>query len=282
MTDDILMSLADKANKVIPVEDGDYYNPDDNGLLYCGKCHTRKQCMLNFPSGPRKIMCMCKCEQEKQERKNAERKALEFADNIKRNQSNCYAKEIRDRMLEKNFANADNSKLIQIAKNYVNNFPKFLKEGKGLLICGGTGSGKSYMSTCICNALLEKGYPCYFTSFGRLRNKIAGMYEGKQEFIDSLNKYSLLVLDDLGAESNTDYMFEIIHNIIDCRVNAGLPTIVTTNLTKQELFSREEMKKQRIYSRLYEMCILVDGAGEDRRKKEMIDSQKKFKEILGI
>lgn len=46
--------------------------------------------------------------------------------------------------------------------------------------------------------------------FARLSNTIQGMYEGKQKYIDSLNQYELLVIDDLGAERKSEFMKEMV------------------------------------------------------------------------
>lgn len=61
------------------------------------------------------------------------------------------------------------------------------------------------------------------------------MRDGKQAYLDSLNQYALLALDDLGAERNTEYMNEIVYGIIDSRYRAGLPMIITSNLSADEL-----------------------------------------------
>lgn len=122
-----------------------------------------------------------------------------------------------------------------IAKRYVEKFDLMKERGKGLLFFGSVGTGKTFHAACIANALIDRGYPCLVTNFARLVNTLSGMYEGKQQYIDSLNKFDLLVLDDLAAERDTEYMNEIIQNIVDSRYRAGLPTIVTTNLTANEL-----------------------------------------------
>ena len=65
---------------------------------------------------------------------------------------------------------------------------------------------------------------------------IAG-YSGADEaaYIGMLNACSLLIIDDLGAERNTDYALEKVYNVIDSRVRADKPMILTTNLTFDEM-----------------------------------------------
>lgn len=279
---EFLVSIEKKSRMNIPVEEGDYINQEDHGLLYCGKCRTRKQGMYTTAFGELRPYVMCKCAKERHEREESERKAREFADKVKRNKSLCYPKLERAEMLEKNFQNAESSNLIQIARNYVDNFQEMLKAGKGLMLYGGTGAGKSYAAVCIANALLDMGYPCLVTNFARLRNEISETWDGRQDYIDSLNRFSLLVLDDLGAESKSDYMGEIVHSIIDSRCRAGLPTIVTTNLTAKQFTSQADISKSRIYSRLFEMTIPVEVKGADRRREKVSEEYKKYAKILGL
>jgi len=77
-------------------------------------------------------------------------------------------------------------------------------------------------------------------------------------------------------------MGEIIQNIIDSRYRAGLPLIITTNLTSEELKKPAEIRKQRIYSRLYEMCYPVEVTGNDRRKKKLRNEFDEISDLLGV
>ena len=167
------------------------------------------------------------------------------------------------------FENSDNadSQATKAAKRYVENFSDFRKIGKGLMFYGGVGTGKTFLSSCIANALIDKSIPCLVTNFSRITNRLQSTFDGKQEYIDSLNKFSLLVIDDFGLERNTEYMNEIVYNVIDSRYRSGKPLIVTTNLTMQELSKPDSIDKERIYSRINEMCVRLEVTGKDRRKE---------------
>ena len=106
------------------------------------------------------------------------------------------------------------------------------------------------------------------------------MYEGKQNYLDSLNEFDLLVIDDLGIERNTEYVNELVYNIIDARYRSGKPMIITTNLKYSDLHNAEDTSKARIYSRIIEMCLPVLVGGEDRRKSKMQDSM--LMDILNV
>lgn len=259
--------------------EGDYIG--ENGLLYCGKCHTKKQTEVNLLGKICRPMCLCKCEQEKRAKEEEARKEFELRQKIARNRDAGFPEA---KMKTWTFENDDlkDPKLSQAMKRYVENFGEFCKNGKGLLLYGGVGSGKTYLAACVVNALLDKGYTCLMTNFARLSNTISGMFEGKQRYIDDINRNTLLVIDDLATERDTEYMNEIVFQLIDARYRSGLPLIVTTNLTGDELFNPKDMNKARVYSRLLEMCIPIEVEGKDRRKEKMKADYKKTKELLGL
>lgn len=256
---------------------GDYY---EDGLLHCGKCKTPKQVRIEIFNSVRTPFCLCKCAAAQRDAEEAERKRVEEMERIKNYRRMGFPEAD---MLGWTFANASGSdKIIATAKKYVDNFSEMQKRGKGLLLYGSVGTGKTYAAACIANAIIDTGVPCLVTNFARLVNTIGGMFEGKQEYIDSLNKFRLLVIDDLASERNTEYMNEHIYNIIDSRYRAGLPLIVTTNLTAEELKRPADISKQRIYSRLFEMCIPVEVSGKDRRREKLKEDYKDLNEMLGL
>ena len=78
------------------------------------------------------------------------------------------------------------------------------------------GTGKSFFAGCIANALLDKGVPVLMTNFSRILNTLTGMYsDDRNQFIDSFNKYSLLIIDDLGIERSSEFALEQVFNVID-------------------------------------------------------------------
>ena len=270
--------LEKRAAESIRAEQGDY---ELDGLLHCHKCNTPKQCRVVLFGVERRPMCLCKCEVEKREREEAERKRIEFEARVKEMRRIAFPESA---MQDWTFANDDgeSSQIITIAKNYVNNFDKMLEDGKGLLLFGGVGNGKTFASACIANALIDKGYPCMMTNFARIANTVQGMFEGRQAYYDSFNRYPLLVIDDLSAERKTEYMQEIVFNVIDSRYRAGLPLIVTSNLTSDEIKNPADIAYQRIFSRLLEMCVPIEVKGEDRRRKILKNSFGEYSDLLGI
>lgn len=277
MFKDIINGIAKKTEETNPNQQSDYIGED--GLLYCGLCHTKKQCKVNIFGREDIVYCKCKCYMEAREAERAAELKAEKARHIQKLRHLGFP----DQEMQKWTFDVDdgkNAEMTQLAKNYVKAFDEWKKQGKGLLFFGSVGTGKTFISACIANALIDKGYSCLVTNFARLVNTIQGMFDGKQEYIDSLNRFDLLVIDDLASERNTEYMNEIVFNIIDSRYRSGLPLIITTNLTGEELKKPAEISKQRIYSRLFEMCLPIEVAGDDRRKQKLREDYDRMKSLL--
>lgn len=274
----IFDKLEEKANQSIKQNEGDYIV---DGLLYCGKCNTKKQTRIEILGKIRTPMCLCKCEAERRDKEEAEHKRRQRMMEIEKMRKIGFPE---SEMQSWTFANDDklNAKTSAIAKNYADNFETMKERKKGLLLYGSVGTGKSYHAACIVNELIDKGYPAMMTNFSRLVNTINGMFEGKQQYIDGLNKFDLLVIDDLSAERDTEFMNEIVFTIIDSRYRAGLPLIITTNLTADEIKHPADVRKQRTYSRLLEMTIPVEVKGSDRRRNKLKNDYADLSDILGL
>lgn len=270
--------IEKRAAENIKAEQGDFVL---DGLLHCGKCGTPKQVRVEFYGIEKTPMCLCKCGQEKKMREEAEREQIILQDKIRRYRRMGFPE---SEMEHWTFSNADgsNAKNMEAMKKYVENFESFYKKGKGLLLFGTVGTGKTFAAASVVNALIDKGHPAMMTNFARIANTVSGMYEGKQEYYDSFNRFPLLALDDLSAERKTEYMQEIVFNVVDSRYRAMLPLIVTTNLTWQELVNPEDLAYQRIFSRLLEMCVPIKFEGADKRLESVKGSLSEARDLLGL
>ena len=170
---------------------------------------------------------------------------------------------------------------IKLAHNYVSNWEEMKANASGLLIWGDVGTGKSFFAGCIANALLEKGIPVLMTNFSRILNTLTGMhFEDRNQFINSLNRYSLLIIDDLGIERNSDFALEQVFNVIDSRYRSKKPLIITTNLTLSELNNAADIAHKRIYDRILERCIPVRINNRNIRQDNATANLKQAKRIL--
>ena len=271
-------SLEAGSRNEIKEADGDYRV---DGLLYCGVCKTAKQCRVTILGEERTPMCLCKCGVEQREREKEKEKRIAFEKRVAELRKAGFAD---GEMQRWTFANDDgeSGQVMSVARKYVENFEKMRSDGKGLLLFGDVGSGKTFAAACIANALIEKGVPCMMTNFARIANTVQGMFDGRQEYYDSFNDFPLLVIDDLSAERKTEYMQEIVFNVIDSRYRAGLPLIITSNLTAEELKNPADVAYRRIFSRVLEMCIPLEVKGIDRRRKNLKDSFGMYAQMLGI
>ena len=259
-------------------ESGDYIQ---DGILYCGQCNTPKQAKISVGGRIWTPACMCDCEAQKFKEKQERMERESALDAVKRLRMMGFTDaEMAECTFDKD--DGSNERISQVSRKYVEIFAQMQMRGKGLLIYGGVGTGKTFMSACIANALIDRGHPCLVTNFARIVNTLQCMYEGRQRYIDDLNRFDLLVIDDLSSERETSYMGEIIQSVIDARYRSGKPLIVTTNLTAQEMKHPEDIRRQRIYSRLFEMCIPIEVNGADRRRDKLKKDYQDLRKDLGI
>lgn len=269
--------LEARAKEAIKTEEGDYVQ---DGLLHCGKCRTPKQTRVELMGMVISPKCLCRCEAERRDREEEAQRKRELDERIKKYRKMGFP---QSQMEYWTFDNDDlgNEKLTNMAKRYVNNFDNFCKDGKGLLLYGGVGTGKTYIACMIANALIDKGCPVLVTNFARVLSTLQGTFD-KQEYLDSLNQFKLLIIDDLGIERDTGYAKEQVFNIIDSRYRAGLPMIITTNLSIQKLATESDLADKRVYDRILERCYPIEVAGKSRRMEKLINSRHDMKNILGI
>ena len=266
--DALIDSIAEKAE---PVRDLVDYEKD--GLLYCGHCNTPKQCRIPIGGGVRLVGCQCACAAREYE---AEKKAR--ADREKRLRiETLRADGIRDKSLTAcRFDKATMSEEIVKCKRYADAWEDMRRENSGLLLWGNTGNGKTFAAACIANELIDRGIPAMITSFPRILN--AG-YD-KQEIIEQVRYYPLLVIDDLGAERSSEYAMETVYTVIDERYKSKKPLIVTTNLTLDELCKPKNMDYQRIYDRVIEMCTPLVFKGDNLRRDKANKRLRYVKSVL--
>lgn len=281
METNLIENMVREASQDSHYEKGDYHNED--GLLICGKCHTPKQCrfIAKWDGTEKKPYTLCDCARERRDAEEQARQAQNLRIEINRLRKLGFPD---SEMADWTFAHDDgtNPKTTSIAHKYVDNFPEMKKRGKGLLLYGPVGTGKTFLAACIANELINQGRPCLVTNFARITNTLQGMFNGKQRYLDDFNRLDLLVIDDLAAERDTSYMNEMIFNIIDSRYRSGKPLIVTSNLTQADLKEPGSIDRKRIYSRLLEMCVPIEVKGADRREKKLRNDSADMARLLGL
>ena len=261
---------------------GDYVGED--GLLYCGKCRTPKQMRLHFnpATGERRetvVRAACQCQREEDEVEERYRAQEQFRYSMARRREDGIS---CPDGLRFHFDQDDRKapKVSDACQRYVERWEEMERNNIGILFYGSVGTGKSFLASCIGNGLLARQITVAATNFPRLLNLLQGTYE-KQALLDRLSIYKLLIVDDLGVERDSAYAEEQIFNIVDARSSSGLPVIVTTNLTLEELEHPPSMQYARIYDRVLEMCpVRLKLAGESRRRVNASEREQLARNIL--
>lgn len=253
----------------------------DDDLLHCSKCDGKRETMVNFLGKEKKVRCICACQKAELDAEEEARRNHERMQRIERLRRTGFQD---GQLINWTFYNDDGSQpeAMKAARNYVENFQAFKNDGKGLLLYGDVGAGKTYVAACIANALVDKGIPAMVTNFARIANKLQESFDGRQAYLDSLDKFDLLVIDDLDAERKTEYMQEIVFNVVDARYRSGLPMVITTNLTIDAIKNPKTMQETRVYDRILEKCFPLEVKGESHRRKKIKAEYDGMKEMLGL
>lgn len=140
---------------------------------------------------------------------------------------------------------------------------------RGILMTGATGLGKTHLSLAIGNKVINSGYGVIYGSAPDLLRRVEKEHFNKEEETDTeqlLHDCDLLILDDLGAEFDSKFNQSILYNLINMRMNKGIPTIISTNSTLSEL---KERYGERILSRMLTMENLPFCGNDIRILKNM-------------
>lgn len=262
---------------ILNEKNGDYVNEND-GLVYCGVCHGPKQQLKDIGGNLRKIPKNCICREKELEKERQQWKELERQSIL----SDLRKQAFEDKLLQDQTFDAEDGSLEHrnIGENYVKKFEEMEKENIGLILTGAVGTGKTYLASAIANALIEKEISVKMTNFAVILNDMMNLEINKNKYVEKLNKYRLLIIDDFGMERDTPFATEHIFNVIDSRYRANKPLILTTNLNAAQLTAPSNLKEQRIYSRILEMAIPILFTGENRRLSKMKAKAKRLNTML--
>lgn len=257
---------------------GEYIGED--GLIHCTSCRGRRQAMVTV--GDRTIYprVLCACQRVAEDARKQTEKIVELRDKIQRNRA-IGLSEPQHRAYTFELDQGYNPELMGKARRYAENWEQMYGKGMGLLIWGDVGTGKSFAAGCIANALLDRGISVMMTNFSRILNALSSLQWGdRNQYIDNLNQYSLLIIDDLGIERGTEYVLEQVYSIIDSRYRSGKPLIITTNLSLKEMKEPCNVTYARIYDRVLERCVPVHVTGQNIREQKSAENIRTAREML--
>ena len=155
------------------------------------------------------------------------------------------------------------TRIFERCKQYADKFLPF--ESGNLLMIGAPGLGKTHLSLSIASVLLKKGFSVIYDSVGSLLHTLEQEHfhhdEASNDTMETLLDCDLLILDDFGTEFDTSFSRSMIYTILNSRLNAAKPCIVSTNLETGDI---QKKYGDRIYSRLLSSEIFC-FYGEDIR-----------------
>jgi DNA replication protein DnaC len=139
-----------------------------------------------------------------------------------------------------------NSGVVETVDKYLEDFKYNYHYGMGLCLHGPLGTGKTLVATHILRATLRAGYTGYFIQFKELFHAWASAWkdeESKEQVETHMKRADMLVLDELSTDprNSTGYLTDGLEAVMRHRYNNNLPTILTTNMTEDQIsaeFSR--------------------------------------------
>ena len=166
------------------------------------------------------------------------------------------------------------------------------RDGQGLLVVGGIGTGKTHLAVGILKDLIVKyGTSCMFCDYRELLKQIQNSYNDsvqatELQVLRPVFEADVLVLDELGAVKPSEWVWDTVSLVLNTRYNDNRTTIITTNFPDEAAAAvggpdakrtlafaatrRETLGDrigERMRSRLHEMCRLVRMEGADFRQK---------------
>ena len=155
---------------------------------------------------------------------------------------------------------------VNIAKAYADGFGVDFC-GVNLLFMGGTGSGKTHLSTAIAKTVISRGYCVLYDSAQNIissfeDDKFRSGYGAYEPTAAKYLECDLLIIDDLGAEFSNQFTVSCLYNLINTRGNRGLSTVISTNLNSDGLKGTYD---DRIFSRIMGDYTVVFFGGKDYR-----------------
>lgn len=154
-------------------------------------------------------------------------------------------------------------RILDICQKYARNFSA---DAGNLLFTGGTGLGKTFLSACIAREVIESGYCVAYESaqhlFSKLEKNRFHPDEESSLAVAKLHDCDLLIIDDLGTELTGNFTIAALYALVNDRILAGKPMIISTNLNISEISQRYSPQ---IASRLQGCFQLLPFVGQDIR-----------------
>ena len=173
-------------------------------------------------------------------------------------------------------SNAENYEKMKHNFEYIKGFAETFSTDKcvNIAMFGGTGLGKTHLSTAAAKTIIDKGFDVlYVSALGMIsdfeKERFGSGYSDTE--VDNLGRYydcDLLILDDVGTEVTNQFTVSVLYNVINTRLSKGRSTVISTNLTPSELRARYW---DRIASRIFGEYIPLVFEGTDIRMQKLLE-----------
>lgn len=240
-----------------------------DNMIYCTVCKEKKIYIgIDWNGIKMARRCVCSCYEKEKQKEKEEKLKRDKLLRIERLKSRSL---IDERYHNKHFSDLDLSN--SSFENAFNRCVKYcekdtivLEKGYGIYIYGDSGTGKTVLTSCMANSLIEKEYTVLFTNFFEILKAIRGTYnnnssETDDAIINNISDVDFLFIDDLGTESlsknsGDNFTQDKIFEIINKRYNKNKPTIFSSNYSIRDLVGKRNFMDKTV-DRINEMSSLV-------------------------
>lgn len=228
----------------------------------CPKCGKAVTMTIEWPKvkrgvfvgmESREVPAACDCQLRAQDAREAEeqRRRSEQMEAMR------HERAFGNRVLVGSFAaSSKNAEVMSSCAAYTVDFEKSMAERKnGLLLWGDTRAGKTFAAEAVARELHDQGLRVMMdTAAGFVSRYESADRMGREALRHRVAKCDLLVVDDFGASRDTSYGREVVFSLIDTRISANGPMVVTTNLTPEQMAACPD---SRAAMRIMERCLPI-------------------------
>lgn len=162
------------------------------------------------------------------------------------------------------------SRNLAFLRDYASSFDP--KSSPSILMMGGTGLGKTHLSSAVARGVIEKGNDVFYTGaidlFSQFEIQRFKTYNNEpNELIERYFECDLLIIDDLGTEMINQFSISTLYNLLNDRLSRKKPTIVSTNLSQEDI---QKKYTDRITSRMLGEYKVVFFVGTDIRAQKLM------------
>lgn len=259
-------------NTTRPLNEDEYIGED--GLIYCKRCNTRKQTEFLVFGRHQPVMCECQSQMyQKEEERQRQLEKQRIVDKLKK--ASLLGEKYKNTTFENTeMTSKEFEKIYSRCKKYCEVAETVLDKGIGIYLFGNKGTGKSHVTSCMANELMNKYYTVLYTNFAEISKYIRGTFnkteETEYDFLERLTNIDFLFIDDFGTEivtkNNQDvWLQEKVFEVVNKRYNNNKPIIFTSNYSLRQLIEERGVADKTV-DRINEICEVMKLEGNSYRK----------------